>query len=69
MHDIKYFESNSDDVKKNLLKRNFDLASFENVLGLSGKRRELIQLVENNRAEVKKASKEIGAIKKNGGDA
>ena len=69
MHDIKYFESNSDDVKKNLLKRNFDLASFENVLGLSGKRRELIQLVENNRAEVKRASKEIGTIKKNGGDA
>ena len=69
MHDIKYFESNSDEVKKNLLKRNFDLTSFENVLGLSGKRRELIQLVENTRAEVKKASKEIGVIKKSGGDA
>ena len=34
MHDIKYFEINSDEVKKNLLKRNFNLESFDYLLNL-----------------------------------
>ncbi|MEE2743788.1 MAG: serine--tRNA ligase [Bdellovibrionota bacterium] len=69
MHDIKNFENNVEEVKSNLSKRNFDLGPVEDVLLLNGRRKELIQFVETKRAEIKRASKEIGMLKKNGDDA
>ena len=69
MHDIKHFETNTDQVKKNLSKRGFDLSLVDSVLELNAKRKKLTTEVESNQAEIKKLSKEVGSIKKNGGDA
>ena len=64
MHDIKHFETNTDQVKKNLSKRGFDLSLVDSVLELNAKRKKLTTEVESNQAEIKKLSKEVGSIKK-----
>jgi len=69
MHDIKHFEANTESVKENLQKRNFDISLVDKALELNTKRKELTKLVEDNRAEVKNISKEIGKLKKDGQDA
>jgi seryl-tRNA synthetase len=69
MHDVKIIESNFDFVKKNLSKRNFDLAVLDEVLKLNKVRKELILSVEENRARVKTLSQEVGQLKKNNQDA
>jgi seryl-tRNA synthetase len=69
MHDIKYFESNTSDVKNNLSKRGFDLTQIDKVISLNGKRKELTGKVETLRAEVKNLSQQIGKLKKEGKDA
>lgn len=69
MHDIRYFESNTDEVKKNLSKRGFDLTIVDRVISLNGKRKDLTGKVESLRAEVKLLSNDIGKLKKEGKDA
>ncbi|TDJ08805.1 MAG: serine--tRNA ligase [Deltaproteobacteria bacterium] len=69
MHDIKFFEANTEAVKENLKKRNFDTSLVDKALELNAKRKELTKLVEDNRAEIKNISKEIGMLKKEGKDA
>ena len=69
MHDIKFFEANTESVKENLKKRNFDTSLVDKALELNTKRKELTKLVEDNRAEIKNISKEIGMLKKEGKDA
>ena len=69
MHDIKHFETNTDQVKNNLSKRGFDISLVDSALELNLKRKKLTTEVESNQAEIKKLSKEVGSIKKNGGDA
>ncbi len=69
MHDIKFFESNTDEVKKNLSKRGFDLSLVDKAISLNAKRKELTGKVEGHRAEVKSLSMEIGKLKKEGKDA
>ncbi|RLA62754.1 MAG: serine--tRNA ligase [Epsilonproteobacteria bacterium] len=69
MHDIKFFEANTAEVKENLKKRNVDISLVDKALDLNAKRKELTKFVEDKRAEVKSISKEIGLLKKEGKDA
>ncbi|MDH5580701.1 MAG: serine--tRNA ligase [Bdellovibrionales bacterium] len=69
MHDIKFFETNTNEVKDNLKKRGMDVSIVDQCLALNGKRKELTTYVDTNRAELNKFSKEIGMLKKNGEDA
>lgn len=58
-----------DSVKANLKKRNINGAIIGEVIEFNQKRKNLINFVEQKRAEIKSTSKEIGGIKKSGGDA
>ena len=69
MHDIKLIEEQTEAFKKNLSKRNFDLSTVDKVIELNEARKKLTFYVETRRAEVKKLSKDIGEIKKQGKDA
>jgi len=69
MHDIKNIESNTAYVIENLKMRNFDVSIIDSVLVLNKKRKELIQAVEANQAEIKNISKEVGIKKRSGEDA
>ncbi len=69
MHDIKFIENNLEEVKANLQKRNFDLSFLDMVVETNKKRKELTTMVEQNQAEIKKISKEVGMKKRNGEDA
>jgi len=69
MHDIKYFETNTQAVKDNLKKRGLDGSIVDQCLELNNNRKELTTFVDTNRAELNKYSKEIGMLKKNGEDA
>lgn len=69
MLDLKFVVENKDEVIANLQKRKADTHIIETVVELDTKRKELISSVESTRAEVKKLSKEIGQLKKNGEDA
>ena len=40
MHDIKHFEANTESVKENLQKRNFDISLVDKALELNTKRKE-----------------------------
>ena len=64
MHDIKFFEEQTQLVKTNLEKRNFDTSVVDEALELNKMRKDKIKLVEQRRAQVKLKSKEIGALKK-----
>lgn len=69
MHDIKTFETETENVKANLSKRGYDISVVDQALELNKKRKSLTTEVETNQAEIKKLSKEVGQIKKSGGDA
>jgi seryl-tRNA synthetase len=69
VHDIKFFEEQTQLVKTNLEKRNFDTSVVDEALELNKMRKDKIKLVEQRRAQVKLKSKEIGALKKKGEDA
>jgi len=69
VHDIKFFEENKLYVDSNLKKRGFDTSAVEESISLNTKRKDLIQIVEQKRSEVKSLSKEIGQLKKSGKDA
>lgn len=69
MHDIKTFETETEYVKTNLSKRGYDISVVDQALELNKKRKSLTTEVETNQAEIKKLSKEVGQIKKSGGDA
>ena len=69
MHDIKVFIEQYDFVVENFKKRNLDALLIDEVLSLNEIRKKLITEVENTRAKVKSLSREIGTIKKSGGDA
>ncbi len=69
MHDIKTFETETEYVKTNLSKRGYDISVVDQALELNIKRKSLTTEVETNQAEIKKLSKEVGQIKKSGGDA
>ncbi len=66
MHDIKFIESNLENFKENLSKRNFDLSVIDEVVNLNTKRKELTTEVETIQAQVKSKSKEVGMLMKNG---
>lgn len=69
MLDINYIIENTDEVKKNFEKRNFDNNVIDDLLSINLERKKLTQFVETGRAEIKQISKEIGKLKKNGEDA
>lgn len=69
MLDLKLIENETKSVIENLNKRGFDISIIDQILELNKKRKELIQKVETSRAEIKSKSKEVGSIKKSGGDA
>lgn len=69
MHDIKFFESNRDEVVKNLSRRGLSADLVDAALEINKKRKSLTTDVESSQAEIKSLSKEVGQIKKNGGDA
>ena len=69
MHDIKLFEKEEKTIKKNLKKRGIEENTVDKCLKLNEERKKLIQKVEIKKSEIKKKSKEIGSIKKTGGDA
>jgi len=68
MLDIKKIRENPDEVKKALLKRNYEV-DFNILLSLDEQRKKLITEVEQLKAQRNKASKEVGQIKREGGDA
>ena len=68
MLDIKKIRENPNQVKKALLKRNYEV-DFDVLLSLDEQRKKLITEVENLKADRNKASKEVGQIKREGGDA
>ena len=55
--------------QENLKKRGFDINELDKVLELNKQRKALTTEVETLRSQVKSSSKEIGALKKSGGDA
>jgi seryl-tRNA synthetase len=69
MFDPKYLEQNLESVKTNLSKRGFDISILDSIAQKYHEKREYIQKVEKNRAEVKSLSKEIGQLKRSGQDA
>ncbi len=69
MHDLKKIEQDLDGFKKQLERRKIDAAVVNELVSKNNKRRELLQYVEGKRAEVNAKSKEVGSIKKSGGDA
>ena len=69
MHDIKLFEKEEKIIKKNLKKRGIEENTVDKCLKLNDERKKLIQKVELKKSEIKKKSKDIGSIKKSGGDA
>ena len=69
MLDLKKLVDNTTEIKENLEKRGFDCKPIDQIIDLDQKRKSLLQVVEKNRADLKLKSKEIGGIKKEGGDA
>jgi len=69
MHDLKFIEQNTEEFKKNLKMRNFDVSEIDKLLEVNSERKKLIQKVESTQAQVKSISKEVGMKKKNGEDA
>jgi seryl-tRNA synthetase len=63
MLDIQLFRENPDLVRKSLERRREDPSSVDQVIDLDRKRRNVLQRVENMRAEKNQASKAIGQTK------
>lgn len=69
MLDLKYIESNLNEVKNNLKKRGFDVSEIDAIIVLNTSRKELTSKTESTQADIKKLSKEVGAKKSKGEDA
>ncbi len=69
MLDLKYIESNLNEVKENLKMRGFDTSEIDQIVVLNTSRKELTSKTESTQAEIKKLSKEVGAKKSKGEDA
>jgi seryl-tRNA synthetase len=69
MLDVKMVRSNPDEVRKALARRGASTSALEEFLALEERRRALLTDVETMRAQRKRASDEIAAVKKAGGDA
>ena len=69
MHDLKEIIKNIDNFKNQMINRNIDMNMIDKIAELDVKRRNFIQSVEGNRANVKKHSQQIGKLKKSGNDA
>ncbi|MBP5295809.1 MAG: serine--tRNA ligase, partial [Bacteriovoracaceae bacterium] len=69
MLDIKFILENFAEVQKNLGQRNFDLKILDQVKSLNEERKALTTAVETAQASLNKTAKEIGMVKKQGGDA
>lgn len=69
MHDLKKIEANPEEFKKHLEKRSFSSSVVDTILGLNNERKKLTNLVETNKSEMNKISKEVGLKKRNGEDA
>lgn len=64
MLDIRKIETETDNVKKLLSARNFDVSLIDEVLNLNKSRKSLTTSAESKKAEVNKFSREIGELKK-----
>ncbi len=69
MLDIKFIRENTDNVKTGVEARNCNASIIDDILKIDIKRRDIIQEVEQLKAENNKAAKEIGQLKKDGKDA
>ena len=69
MLDVKMVRANPDEVRKALQRRGDPTSSLDEFLAVEERRRQLLTEVESRRAERKRASDEIAAVKKAGGDA
>ena len=69
MLDVKMVRSNPDGIREALARRGASAASLDEFLALEEHRRKLLTEVESMRAERKRTSDEIAAVKKSGGDA
>jgi seryl-tRNA synthetase len=68
MLDIKRFRENADEVREGLAAKKQDPAVVDQVLELDARRRALLTDVEKLKNERKTTSKDIGRVKKEGGD-
>ena len=69
MHDLKYFETDTDKVKDNLAKRGISSSVVDQILSINSQRKKMTTAVETNQAKIKQLSKTIGQLKKSGEDA
>ncbi|MCB1032823.1 MAG: serine--tRNA ligase, partial [Acidobacteria bacterium] len=69
MHSREYLRTNSDDLRRRLADRGVDLADLDRLLALDQERRSILVEVEDLKRHRNEASKAIGAIKRQGGDA
>ena len=69
MLDVKMVRANPDEVRRALERRGDPTSSLDEFLAVEERRRQLLTEVETRRAERKRASDEIAAVKKAGGDA
>ena len=69
MLDVKMVRANPDEVRRALQRRGDPTSSLDEFLAVEERRRQLLTEVESRRAERKRASDEIAAVKKAGGDA
>ena len=69
MHDVKHFIEQTDEVKKNLVRRGLDPNLADEIIAINSRRKNLTTRVETAKSEINQLSKQIGEIKKNKGDA
>ncbi len=69
MLDVKMVRANPDEVRRALERRGDPTSSLDEFLAVEARRRQLLTEVETRRAERKRVSDEIAAVKKAGGDA
>ena len=69
MLDVKMVRANPDEVRRALQRRGDPTSSLDEFLAVEERRRQLLTEVESRRAERKRASDQIAAVKKSGGDA
>jgi seryl-tRNA synthetase len=69
MLDVKMVRAHPDDVRRSLQRRGASTSPLDEFLAVEERRRRLTTDVETMRAERKRASEAIGAVKKAGGDA
>ncbi len=69
MLDVKMLRSNPDEVREALARRGASASSLDEFLAVERRRRKLLTQVETMRAERKRTSDEIAAVKKGGGEA